>query len=44
LTNLAEVYAQTGRAQLARVTLRRALAINPKQEAARRLLAQLIEK
>ena len=44
LTNLAEVYAQTGRAQLARVTLRRALAINPKQEAARRLLAQLIGK
>ncbi len=44
LTTLAEVYAQTGRVELARETLRRALKINPNQGAARRFLAQLGEK
>jgi arylsulfatase A-like enzyme/Flp pilus assembly protein TadD len=43
LTNLAEVYAQTGRVAEAKETLKRALSINPHQGAASRLLAQLGE-
>jgi Flp pilus assembly protein TadD len=41
LTNLARVYAETGRSEKARTTLKRVLNIDPHSEIAQRLLAQL---